>query len=178
MTLPVKKPRTPVIGTIAEVAPPAQLVLDAKPLASGTFDQIGLLTGGIQGTSTGSGAGGGVGTGTAGWGPGIGPGAGGGIGGGIYRPGGAVTAPRVITATTPTYTNDALRQKIQGTVVLELVVTREGRPSQIRVVRSLDPAGLDEQALIAAAHWQFEPGRLAGTPVDVLVTLMLDFWIR
>jgi len=30
----------------------------------------------------------------------------------------------------------------------------------------------------SAAEWRFEPGRLAGSPVDVLVTVMLDFWIR
>jgi protein TonB len=74
--------------------------------------------------------------------------------------------------------NDALSQKIQGTVVLELVVRSDGRPSDIRIVRSLDPGGLDEQAIIAASQWRFEPGRLAGKPVDVLVTVMLDFWIR
>lgn len=78
----------------------------------------------------------------------------------------------------PTYTNEALFQKTQGTVVLELVVTRDGRPSQIRVVRSLDPDGLDQQAIAAAAQWRFEPGRLAGRPVDVLVNIALDFWIR
>ena len=36
----------------------------------------------------------------------------------------------------------------------------------------------DEQAIVAAAQWRFEPGRLAGRPVDVLVTVMIDFWIR
>jgi TonB family protein len=87
---------------------------------------------------------------------------GGGIGGGVHKPGGAVTAPRVITEVKPTYTDDALLHKIQGTVVLELVVTGDGRPSQIRVVRSLDPGGLDEQAVAAAAQWRFEPGRVRG----------------
>jgi TonB family protein len=62
--------------------------------------------------------------------------------------------------------------------VLELIVTREGRPSQIHVVQSLDAGGLDDQAIAAAAQWRFEPARLAGTPVDVLVIIMLDFWIR
>jgi len=160
------------------------VVLEAKPLTSGMLDQIGLPLGGVlSGTSTGPGSGGGVGGGFgtgigSGRGPGIGPGSGGGTGGDIYRPGGAVTAPRVIAEVRPTYTTDALQHMIQGTVLLELVVTREGRPSQIRVVRSLDPGGLDEQAVTAAAQWRFEPGRLAGTPVDVLVTIMLDFWIR
>jgi protein TonB len=84
----------------------------------------------------------------------------------------------VITEVKPTYTNDALTQKIQGTVVLELIVQANGLPSDIRIVRSLDPGGLDEQAIIAARQWRFEPGRLAGKPVNVLVTVMLDFWIR
>jgi len=89
-----------------------------------------------------------------------------------------VTAPRVVTEVKPTYTNEALLRKIQGTVVLELIVTRDGTPSHIQVVQSLDPEGLDEQAVAAASRWRFEPGRLAGAPVDVVVTIMLDFWIR
>ena len=123
----------------------------------------------------GEGVGSGIGPGR---GPGLGPGSGGGIGGGVYRPGGSVTPPRVLTEVKPTYTTEALFQKIQGTVVLELVVQANGLPCNVRIVRSLDPGGLDEQAVSAARQWRFEPGRLAGKPVDVLVTVMLDFWIR
>ena len=163
--------------------PPAVMV-DAVPLASGTFEQMGLPSGGLlSGTSLGPGSGGGVGTGTgtgigSGKGPGIGAGTGGGTGGGTFRPGGTVTAPRVIAEVRPKYTNWALRNRIQGTVELELVVTRDGRPSRIRVVRSLDAGGLDEEAVAAVSLWRFEPGRLAGAPVDVLVTVLLDFTIR
>ena len=78
----------------------------------------------------------------------------------------------------PRYTGEALRHKVQGTVVLELVVTADGCPSQIRIVRSLDRGGLDEEAVLTVAQWRFEPGRLAGVPVDVLVMVMLDFSIR
>jgi TonB family protein len=136
-----------------------------------------------SGTSTGPGSGGGVGTGSGtgigpGAGAGIGAGSGGGTGGGLYRPGGSVTAPRLIAEVKPKYTNEAVLNRIQGTVVLEVVVTRDGRTSHIRVTRSLDPGGLDQQAIAAVAEWRFEPGRLAGTPVDVAVTILLDFWIR
>jgi TonB family protein len=62
--------------------------------------------------------------------------------------------------------------------VLQLVVTREGFPSNIRVTRSLDPGGLDEQAIAAVYQWRFVPGRRAGTPVDVLVSVVLDFSIH
>jgi TonB family protein len=137
----------------------------------------------MSGTATGLGSGGGVGTGVgtgigSGRGPGLGPGSGGGTGGGIYRAGGGVSVPRVITKVTPRYTGEALRKMIEGTVVLEAVVTKDGCVSQIRVVRSLDPGGLDEEAIAAAAQWRFEPGRLGGEPVDVLVTILLDFSLR
>jgi TonB family protein len=183
MTLRTRKPAS-AIASSPEISSLPQAVVDALPQASGTFDQVGLPVGGLlDGLSTGPGSGGGVGTGFgtgigSGRGPGIGPGAGGGTGGGGYRPGGAATAPRVIVEVKPKYTKEALLRRIQGTVVLELVVTRDGRPSQIRVVRSLDPGGLDDEAAAAAAQWRFDPGRVAGMPVDVLVTLMLDFSIR
>ena len=160
------------------------LLLDARPLASGAFDQIGLPEGGITtGASTGPGSGGGVGTGIGtgigpGRGPGLGPGAEGGTEGGTYQPGGAVTTPRLLSEVKPTYTNAALSAKIQGSVWLEVVVTKEGRPTGIRVMRSLDPGGLDEQAIAAVRQWRFEPGRLAGQAVNVSVTVVLDFQIR
>ena len=183
ITLRTRKP-LPVSEGVENLPALPSVVLDAKPLASGTYDQIGLPTGGVTfGTSTGPGSGGGVGEGVgtgigSGRGPGIGPGTGGGIGGGVYRPGGAVMPPRVLTEVKPTYTNEALFRKVQGSVVLELVVRRDGRPSEIHVIRSLDPGGLDEQAVLAVSQWRFEPGRLAAAPVDVLVTVVLDFWIR
>ena len=100
MTVPVRKaaPPTPLVESptaiVLDSPAPVGLLLDAKPLASGTREQIGLLEGGVTGaTSQGPGSGGGVGEGTGtgigpGQGPGIGPGSGGGIGGGLYRPGG------------------------------------------------------------------------------------------
>jgi TonB family protein len=188
VTLRVRKPppAAPVTSPPADedVPPPPAIVLDAKPLASGIFDQIGLPSAAtMSGMSTGPGSGGGVGTGLgtgigSGSGPGLGPGSGGGAGGGVYRAGGAVSAPRLIKQVKPRYTNEALRLMIQGTVVLEAVVTADGCPSQIRVVKSLDRGGLDEEAMAAVAQWRFEPGRLAGAPVDVLVTIMLDFSVR
>jgi TonB family protein len=152
-------------------------------MAAGLFEQTGLP--GVppsSDSSIGPGTGGGIGTGSgtgvgAGRGSGFGDGAGGGTGGGIYRPGGAVTAPRLIDQVTPRYTPEALARSIQGTVLLEAVVTPHGTAAQIRVVRSLDP-GLDIEAVAAVEKWRFEPGRLAGRPVSVLVTIMVDFWIR
>ena len=191
ITLRVRKeppPTAPVptasTSAVEDLPPLPSIVLDAKPLASGLFDQIGLPTGGVMsGTSTGPGSGGGVGTGRgtgigSGRGPGLGPGSGGGTGGGVYRAGGSVSAPRLIKEVKPKYTSEALLKRTQGTVSLEVVVTADGCASQIRIVRSLDPGGLDEEAVAAVAQWRFEPGRLGAAPVDVLVTIELDFFVR
>jgi TonB family protein len=187
VTLRVRKPpptKVPTRIAAQSAVEIPSIVLDAKPLASGFFDQVGLPTAALSsGTSTGPGSGGGVGTGTGsgigpGIGPGLGPGSGGGTGGGVYRAGGAVSAPRLLTQVRPRYTGAAMRNKIQGTVVLEAVVTSDGCASQIRIVKSLD-RGLDEEAIAAVLQWRFEPGRLAsGEAVDVLVTIMLDFTLR
>lgn len=182
ITLRIAKPVS--AGGDAEVPAFPEVLLDAKTLATGNVETAGLPAGGVSfGTSTGPGSGGGVGEGVgtgigSGRGPGLGAGSGGGVGGGVYRSGGAVTPPRVITEVKPRYTTKALFEKVQGTVVLELVVRSDGVPSNIRVIQSLDPDGLDGQAIVAASQWRFEPGRLAGRPVDVLVTILLDFRIR
>jgi protein TonB len=160
------------------------LVLDAKPLASGTEEQLGLPMGGVSiGTSLGPGTGGGVGEGVGtgigpGRGPGLGDGSGGGTGGLAYRAGGSVTSPHVILEVKPTYTNRAMLDRIEGSVMLELIVRADGIPTNIRVTRSLDPDGLDGEAVRAASQWRFEPGRLNGTPVDVVVSIQIDFHIR
>lgn len=165
-------------------APLPALALDAKPLASGVVEQVGLPIGGVSyGSSTGPGSGGGVGDGDgtglgSGRGPGVGPGAGGGSGGDLYRPGGTITAPQLTSQVRPSYTVDALDRHIQGSVELELVVTTEGAPSQIRIVRSLDPKGLDDEAIKAVRQWTFKPGHLAGTPVNVIVRVVLNFTIH
>ena len=177
----VTTPDSPAIEAVPTLP---SLVLDAKPLASGMFEQVGLPTAPLlMGTSTGPGSGGGVGTGSgtgigSGRGPGLGPGTGGGTGGGVYQPGGAVSAPRLIKEVKPTYTKEALLNRIQGTVGLEAIVTVDGCASNIRVVHSLDRGGLDQEAIAAVAQWRFDPGRLAGAPVNVMVTIMVDFWIR
>ena len=88
--------------------------------------------------------------------------------------GSGMVPPTLLTQVKPQYTADALRQRIQGTVTLEVVVSREGIPVDIRVTHSLDP-GLDKEAIAAVREWRFIPARLGSTPVDMLVTIALDF---
>lgn len=186
VTVPAVAPRTPTAAERPRDVPSAlqEVVLDAKPLASGTTLLAGVPDASASMTAPGGpGQGGGVGDGTgtgigSGNGSGLGPGSRGGFGGGAYRVGNGVVPPRLLTEVKPKYTAQALRQQIQGTVVLEAVVSRTGEATAIRVVRSLDRGGLDDEAIAAVRAWRFAPGRLGQTPVDVLVTIYLDFRVH
>jgi TonB family protein len=98
---------------------------------------------------------------------------------GVFLPGDGVTLPRVLHQVKPTYTPEALRAKIEGSVVLQAVVRTQGVAGDISVVRSLDRRfGLDRQAIEAVRQWQFAPGQRMGQPVPVLVQSQIVFSAR
>ena len=154
------------------VVPPDIVLPHAGPLGDPLSTDPGPPSNGTgSGGGIGSGSGGGVGS---GHGPGVGPGWGGGIGGGVYRVGGGVSAPRVIYAPDPEFSEEARKAKYQGVVVLWVIVGNDGRTHQIRVQRTLG-MGLDEKAIEAVRTWRFEPARKDGVPVAVQVNVEVNF---
>ena len=187
ITVPVEKPPSLEMKEVKkEPDPIEQLNIPAKTMAAAQDMLPGAIEkpAGPPTLSQGSGSGGGAGTGTGsgigpGTGSGLGPGSGGGTGGGVYRPGNGVTLPRVLREVKPQYTSDAMRAKVQGTVLLECVVRPDGSVGDVQVIRSLDPTfGLDQQAIVAAKAWKFAPGTRMGEPVPVLITIELTFTLR
>jgi TonB family protein len=77
----------------------------------------------------------------------------------------------------PSYTEEARRRGLQGDVLLEIVVQRDGRVGTVRVLRSLG-AGLDERAIQAVRQWRFSPATRQGAPVDVVVEVSVGFSLR
>ena len=74
------------------------------------------------------------------------------------------------------YTEDAIKKEIEGTVGLKAVVLSDGTVGDVTVTESLDrDHGLDEQAIQAAKQWRFSPGTRVGKPVAVLVFIDVDF---
>lgn len=157
--------------------PPVEaLNIPAVPLAAAPQTSPGAIESSVVSNSTGSGTGTGAGPGQ---GSGLGPGFGGGVGGGAFRPGNGVQLPQPIQEVKPQYTADAMRAKVQGTVLLECVVLPDGTVGPVEVVRSLDSTfGLDQEAIKAAKKWRFKPGTRFGEPVAVLVTIELTFTLR
>ncbi|MBI2189341.1 MAG: energy transducer TonB [Acidobacteria bacterium] len=168
---PVPEPPNP------EEAPIEQLTIPAQTMAAAQEASVGVLeSGDVSSQSTGSGRGTGAGSGQ---GSGLGQGSGGGTGGGVYRPGSGVVNPRLVREVKPQYTADAMRAKIQGTVLLECIILPDGSVGRVDVVKSLDPTfGLDAEAVKAAKQWRFVPGTRFGEPVAVLVTIELTFTLR
>jgi periplasmic protein TonB len=169
------KPKLAVEPTV--VVPPQVHVAENKMLNLGTSTAAVVMPGAPP--SNGTGSGGGIGSGSGGGvgvghGPGVGVGSGGGIGGGVYKVGGGISAPQAISAPDPDYTEEARRAKKQGTCVLWLIVDAAGRPRDIKVVRGLG-LGLDAKALEAVRQWRFQPALKDGKPVDVQISVEVEF---
>jgi protein TonB len=166
--------------------PVARLIIPAMPLASGIDSLPGMIDAppAPPTASQGSGSLGGAGTGTRlgngpGAGPGFGPGFDSGEGGRSYGPGSGVTMPVVLREVKPQYTSDAMRARLQGSVLLQCVIRPDGSVGDVRVIRSLDGMfGLDLEAIKAARQWRFRPSTRLGEPVSTLVTIQLDFALR
>jgi protein TonB len=97
----------------------------------------------------------------------------------VFKPGPGITMPKPIHTEKPRYTAEAMKAGIQGTVLLDAVVLKDGNVSNVEVIRSLDKMyGLDESAIEAARQWRFEPGQKDGKPVAVRVSIELTFTLR
>jgi TonB family protein len=92
----------------------------------------------------------------------------------IYRIGDGVTAPEVIHKQEPQYTEEARDAKIEGAVLLSVIVEVDGKLSNIRIVRGLDD-GLDANAVAALKEWVFRPAEKDGQPVPVSANIEVNF---
>ena len=76
------------------------------------------------------------------------------------------------------YTDKAKAAGVQGTVVLQVVITTEGRAVNISVIRG-PGMGLEERAIEAVREWRFRPALGAdGHPVATLVPIEVTFRLR
>jgi TonB family protein len=95
---------------------------------------------------------------------------------GIARAGiGGTTIPGCIRCRPPNYTDEARAAKYQGTVVLQVTLTADGRAKNIAIVK--DPGrGLGARAVEAVRDWKFKPAvGPDGNPVAVLVPIEVTF---
>ena len=148
------------------------------------------------GTGGGIGSGNGQGVGHNGNGPGYGPGEAGNMGGGpkeiggngpggssgdgtddpwrVFRSDQVNQRARITSKPEPQYTEAARRNQVTGTVVLNVVFSRSGEVTNIRVIQSL-PDGITEKAIAAARAIRFLPALKNNYPVSVYMQLEYNF---
>ena len=131
------------------------------PLAKNVTDSLGNG----NGTGIGSGSGGG-----------LGPGEGGGTGGGTFRAGlNGVGSPLCIYCPQPEYSDEARKAKYQGTVLLDVTVTADGRVLNPQVLKG-PGLGLEEKAMAQVKNWKMRPAvGPGGKPVNCRVQIEVTF---
>ena len=67
----------------------------------------------------------------------------------------------------PVYPEEALRECIEGYVVLEYTLTEDGRAKNIVVIDSDPPGVFDSAATKALEQWELEPREVDGVKVTV-----------
>jgi TonB family protein len=96
------------------------------------------------------------------------------LGGGANSVGGGVSEPIPIRKPDPPYTERAREAKLQGRVVLWIVIDGEGKVSTAKVINPLG-LGLDANALKTVRAWKFKPAMRNGSPVPVRVKVEITF---
>ena len=89
------------------------------------------------------------------------------------RVGGRVMAPRVVKRVEPVYPVLAKQSRTQGAVILEAVLTEDGKVANLKLV-SGHPL-LVQSAMEAARQWQYEPTYLNDTPARVIMNITVIF---
>ena len=85
-----------------------------------------------------------------------------------------VSLPRIVSNVEPRYDDDSRRAKIEGIVVLYVVIDNMGVPSEIYLLKSLSP-GLDANAASSVKKWRFSPAMKDGKPVSYGATIEVKF---
>jgi TonB family protein len=94
---------------------------------------------------------------------------------GQYDPG--ITRVKALYQPNPEYSDRAARKKIQGNVLLSIVVTAEGTVRDPQVTRSLDK-DLDKNAVECVKKWKFEPATKDGKAVASHVAVEVSFHVQ
>jgi TonB family protein len=81
--------------------------------------------------------------------------------------------PVVVTDAQPVYPQSAIDQGIDGTVVIKVVIDKNGRVSSAEVFRSIPQ--LDNAALQAARAKVFSPGMVGGAQVNTEMNIPIEF---
>ena len=88
-----------------------------------------------------------------------------------------IIMPTPIRRIKPVYPEKCKKEKIEGTVVLEIKIDAEGNVTDARVLKSVHP-DIDKAAMEAIKKWKYEPVLKDGKPVPVVFAVTINFYLR
>lgn len=88
-----------------------------------------------------------------------------------------LTAPVARVKIDPKYTADAVREHVEGEIVLYAIIRKDGKVEGVQVLKGLDRR-LDENAIAAFQRWEFVPAKRAGIPVDLEAVVHIPFRLK
>ena len=88
-----------------------------------------------------------------------------------------LTMPTVVHDVKADYPESAKKERVQGNVMLAVVVKKDGTVGEVTVKKPLHPE-LDEAAVKAMKQWEFRPGTKDGKTVDVSVDVEMTFNLK
>lgn len=90
-------------------------------------------------------------------------------------PNSALNAPTYNSIKPPKYPQAALDAKVEGDVLLRVLVAADGKVEQIEIDRSTGSAALDQAAVTAVRAWRFNPGNSGDAPVPSWIGVPITF---
>jgi protein TonB len=94
------------------------------------------------------------------------------------RVGGEIKEPKKMVNVDPVYPQIARAAKVQGIVIIEAIIGKDGSVKEAKVIRNGPLAALDQSALDAVKQWKYTPTLLSGTPVDVVMSVTVIFTLK
>ncbi len=92
-----------------------------------------------------------------------------------------MTLPILIESTKikPDYPELARVARIEGRVILQAIVLKDGSVGELEVLSCNRPnMGFEDSALAAVGQWRYEPAKQGTKPVDVYFTVRVDFELQ
>lgn len=83
-------------------------------------------------------------------------------------------AIKCIKKVAPIYPEEAKKENISGTVVLDVTINQEGKVSSVKTKQSTHPA-LEKAAIDAVKQWEYVPLQMNGKPTAVITSITINF---
>jgi protein TonB len=100
---------------------------------------------------------------------------------GAVMDGPSVEGPQIIQETKipPEYPEPARLELVEGSVLLQVVIGRNGTVCEPQVLEVDEPGyGFEEASIEAVSQWRYRPARVDGVPVNLFTTIYVEYTLQ